>query len=351
MTQPARRAPKPKAKDTLYCSFCGKSQHEVSKLIAGPTVFICDECTELCEDIIWTEGGDRIAIRVRVPSGSAYDDLLNDVVGKILSEAFPQYHVNYEFKVPDKHGVRRSDSSVAVYTISGKLGNELVLKQQVSDLAVKLSVMNQKFVHESKRAQAINQELILLKDEYLALLRATSVKIREEESDLRAVMFLDVSGFSKFTLENRQGVVDMLRGITPPLLADRGAHEINMWGDAIVATFSDPKQAVASAIKFLRHLSVEQLEARIGMTWGAIRTTYNPATGRKYIYGPIVDFAARLEPMASLGSVLCSIEFRAFEIDDAVYQLIPVKKEVMKDFATYRSGDVLDLLEVKYLKN
>ena len=39
-------------KNTLFCSFCGKSQHEVRKLIAGPTVFICDECVELCMDII-----------------------------------------------------------------------------------------------------------------------------------------------------------------------------------------------------------------------------------------------------------------------------------------------------------
>ena len=43
------------AKSTLYCSFCGKSQHEVRKLIAGPTVFICDECVELCNDIIREE--------------------------------------------------------------------------------------------------------------------------------------------------------------------------------------------------------------------------------------------------------------------------------------------------------
>ena len=40
----------------LYCSFCGKSQHEVRKLIAGPSVFICDECIELCNDIIKEEG-------------------------------------------------------------------------------------------------------------------------------------------------------------------------------------------------------------------------------------------------------------------------------------------------------
>jgi len=49
----------------LYCSFCGKSQHEVRKLIAGPSVFICDECVELCNDIIREELEDRTEQRVR----------------------------------------------------------------------------------------------------------------------------------------------------------------------------------------------------------------------------------------------------------------------------------------------
>ncbi len=49
------------SKNTLYCSFCGKSQHEVRKLIAGPTVFICDECVELCMDIIREEGKTSLA--------------------------------------------------------------------------------------------------------------------------------------------------------------------------------------------------------------------------------------------------------------------------------------------------
>ena len=55
------------SKNPLYCSFCGKSQHEVRKLIAGPTVFICNECVELCLDIIGeenksslTKSGDKI---------------------------------------------------------------------------------------------------------------------------------------------------------------------------------------------------------------------------------------------------------------------------------------------------
>jgi ATP-dependent Clp protease ATP-binding subunit ClpX len=53
---------KPKdAKNTRYCSFCGKSEHEVRKLIAGPTVFICDECVELCVDIIRTADKSTVA--------------------------------------------------------------------------------------------------------------------------------------------------------------------------------------------------------------------------------------------------------------------------------------------------
>ena len=53
-------------KNPLYCSFCGKSQHEVRKLIAGPTVFICDECVELCLDIIGEENNDRMSARRQV---------------------------------------------------------------------------------------------------------------------------------------------------------------------------------------------------------------------------------------------------------------------------------------------
>ena len=48
------------SKNTLYCSFCGKSQHEVRKLIAGPTVFICDECVELCMGIIGEENNSSL---------------------------------------------------------------------------------------------------------------------------------------------------------------------------------------------------------------------------------------------------------------------------------------------------
>jgi ATP-dependent Clp protease ATP-binding subunit ClpX len=68
-------------KNTLYCSFCGKSQHEVRKLIAGPTVFICDECVELCMDIIREENkSSLIKSDEGVPSPQSIMDVLDDYV-------------------------------------------------------------------------------------------------------------------------------------------------------------------------------------------------------------------------------------------------------------------------------
>jgi ATP-dependent Clp protease ATP-binding subunit ClpX len=68
-------------KSTLYCSFCGKSQHEVRKLIAGPTVFICDECVELCNDIIREETKSALVkTRDGVPTPAEICKVLDDYV-------------------------------------------------------------------------------------------------------------------------------------------------------------------------------------------------------------------------------------------------------------------------------
>jgi ATP-dependent Clp protease ATP-binding subunit ClpX len=69
------------SKNTLYCSFCGKSQHEVRKLIAGPTVFICDECVELCMDIIREEHKTHLVkSRDGVPTPREICKVLDDYV-------------------------------------------------------------------------------------------------------------------------------------------------------------------------------------------------------------------------------------------------------------------------------
>ncbi|SDD62116.1 MULTISPECIES: ATP-dependent Clp protease ATP-binding subunit ClpX [Kordiimonas] len=87
------------SKNTLYCSFCGKSQHEVRKLIAGPTVFICDECVELCNDIIKEESKGALSKGTDgVPSPLEILEVLNDyVIGqagakKVLSVAVHNHY-------------------------------------------------------------------------------------------------------------------------------------------------------------------------------------------------------------------------------------------------------------------
>ena len=87
------------SKNTLYCSFCGKSQHEVRKLIAGPTVFICDECVELCMDIIREENKTNLVkSRDGVPTPREIRQVLDDyVIGqehakKVLSVAVHNHY-------------------------------------------------------------------------------------------------------------------------------------------------------------------------------------------------------------------------------------------------------------------
>ena len=68
-------------KDSLFCSFCGKSQKEVKKLIAGPTVFVCDECVERCMDIIKEDSkNSKTKIKKDIPRPSEINNFLNDYV-------------------------------------------------------------------------------------------------------------------------------------------------------------------------------------------------------------------------------------------------------------------------------
>ncbi len=87
-------------KNILYCSFCGKSQHEVRKLIAGPTVFICDECVELCMDIIKEENkSSLIKHQDGVPTPKEICTVLDDyVIGQVFAKEVLSVAVHNHYK-------------------------------------------------------------------------------------------------------------------------------------------------------------------------------------------------------------------------------------------------------------
>ncbi|AFW01991.1 ATP-dependent protease ATP-binding subunit ClpX [Gluconobacter oxydans] len=102
------------SKNTLYCSFCGKSQHEVRKLIAGPTVFICDECVELCMDIIREEHKTHLVkSRDGVPTPKEICKVLDDyVIGQFEAKRALSVAVHNHYKRL-AHVQKNSDIEIA----------------------------------------------------------------------------------------------------------------------------------------------------------------------------------------------------------------------------------------------
>jgi ATP-dependent Clp protease ATP-binding subunit ClpX len=113
-------------KNILYCSFCGKSQHEVRKLIAGPTVFICDECVELCMDIIKEENKSSIVKHQDgVPSPKEICNVLDDyVIGQqfakeILSVAVHNHYKRLNHETKSNKDIELSKSNILLVGPTG----------------------------------------------------------------------------------------------------------------------------------------------------------------------------------------------------------------------------------------
>ena len=142
------------SKNTLYCSFCGKSQHEVRKLIAGPTVFICDECVELCMDIIREETKTTgLKSSDGVPTPREICKVLDDyVIGQIHAKRVLSVAVHNHYKRlnhSSKNDIELSKSNILLIGPTG-CGKTLLAQTLARILGVPLTMADATTLTEAR---------------------------------------------------------------------------------------------------------------------------------------------------------------------------------------------------------
>ncbi|MBF0610343.1 MAG: ATP-dependent Clp protease ATP-binding subunit ClpX [Magnetococcales bacterium] len=173
----------------LYCSFCGKSQHEARKLIAGPSVFICDECVDLCKDIIREEKkGDVVHRRKNgVPSPSRIKQILDDyVIGqelakKILSVAVYNHYKRLENNKAGKDEVEIAKSNILLIGPTGS-GKTLLAQTLARILDVPFTIAD---------ATTLTEAGYVGEDVENILLRLMQAADNDLEKAQRGIVFID----------------------------------------------------------------------------------------------------------------------------------------------------------------
>jgi ATP-dependent Clp protease ATP-binding subunit ClpX len=132
----------------LYCSFCGKSQHEVKKLIAGPSVFVCDECVDLCNDIIREELQDTKTVEseTKLPTPREIKEALDSyVIGqekakRVLSVAVYNHYKRLNFGANKNDDIELSKSNILLIGPTGS-GKTLLAETLARQLNVPFTKM------------------------------------------------------------------------------------------------------------------------------------------------------------------------------------------------------------------
>ncbi len=342
-------------KNVLYCSFCGKSQEEVRKLIAGPTVLICDECTELCADIISVEdeivsslpdGRNRIVLNVSLGSSLSADELstVPSLVNEV-SKAFPDCEVKLFRYIPSGLGdtLRLEVAAPSAYEIEN-------LKAEIRELTILLRIEQQKFLSEQSERERLQQKVSQLMDDFYPL---AVEKLRKSgqypDSRIRnlSLMFIDISGFSIMSDDERRRSLDMLRSLGAVLLRSERALYMNTWGDAVVAAFEEVDDCLRCACKFSQQFSLIGMNARIGVSWGSVRISNNEIVGGDDFDGDAANMGARLEAIADIGTVLCSEEVALISgLESEKFYFAPKQKNLSKRVGDKVSGEEIRAYEV-----
>ncbi|WP_442158722.1 ClpX C4-type zinc finger protein [Rhizobium leguminosarum] len=333
------------------CSFCDKGRHRVFHLVQGPNLFICDECVEQCNEFILdARYPGRNVLRVAMLRVSELDDALCSTIAALIGGRFPNYDLKYEMRQIKK--ASPGVSAEAIFTFKSDAANALAPVERALKKAVsELEVFQKRYLFEKEKNLKTMDELRDLKAKFYDHIIASNDWKAVDETSQKTIAFFDIKNFSSYDDDRKRSIIDFIRSLVPILFNEYGSTHINMWGDGIVATFDDPNDAIRCASRLIRHMLVESIELRVGMSWGTVRTKGNPALGRGDIDGGAVDFAARIEPLAEDGQILLSNDFIEDEIDPKLARLTKIMVRLVKPVAHYQAGDEIEVFRVNVVSN
>jgi len=224
-------------------------------------------------------------------------------------------------------------------------------EKQVEILKNRLEGAKKILREKSDRTTELQNELDQIKiDLYPVLMnqvRNYAERTVHEEMSM-AVLFLDLKGFSGLNMIEAVESVQIVRSQAASLLSHRDGQHPNTWGDAVVAAFENPNDGLECAHKLLRHLEVDNLTARIGMSHGELTISYNAVRDALDIDGPAMTEGARLEPMADPGEVLISKSLRFHpDVEEDRFLFTTQHRTPEKSFGAHKMDQVIECYSVQ----
>lgn len=334
------------AAEMKFCSFCLKNQDDVSGIIAGRDVYICNECVDLCNDLFFDKGigaprkSNEFAFGVSVFSQEKESDIdffKQQSIVAVLQEAFPKY----KFILNHVESVD-SGSLIKITVVAPRSDDTKGQIENVRRLTHKIKELEESYWAEKENRKLAEVALNDLRAKVVPLLLDKLYQagdIPNSRAETLAIMFIDIVGFSKKSAQEQEDMIAMLRAISKAVLGRDNAMYMNTWGGAIVAGFSDPNADLRCACRLMNHLDIENIDTRISMSWGSVRISTNEITKREDIVGDSINEAARLESIAKQGAVYITESLRHHSlIDQSAFIFIEQALKIHKSYSDKPAG-------------